>query len=123
MVVIFGGTYQGKVEFAKETFNIVDSDIFCCTDDFGIDYSKKVITDLHKFVLKCVKDGTEAKEVLAIDSLRDKIIILDDISQGVVPIDKDLRAWREMVGRTMLCLSKEADSVYRVFCGIGQKIK
>lgn len=123
MVVIFGGAYQGKIDFAKETFNIDDSDIFYCTEDLGIDYSKKVIADLHKFVLKCVKEGFEAKEILGNHDLSDFIFIMDDVSQGVVPMDKDLRAWREMAGRTMLYLSKEADSVYRVFCGLGQQIK
>jgi len=123
MVVIFGGAYQGKVDFAKEKFHIDDGDIFYCTEDLAIDYEKKVIADLHKFVLKCVKEGFEAKEILGKNDLSDHIFIVDDISQGVVPMDKTLRAWREMVGRTMLYLSKEADSVYRVFCGIGQQIK
>ena len=48
---------------------------------------------------------------------------MDDVSQGVVPIDTDRRAWREDVGRTMLWLAKEADEVHRVFCGLGQRIK
>ena len=123
MVVIFGGAYQGKVDFAREKFDIDDSDIFYCTEDLGIDYEKKVIADLHKFILKCAKEGFEARAILENHDLSDYIFIIDDVSQGVVPMDKDLRAWREMVGRTMLFLSKEADSVYRVFCGIGQKIK
>ena len=123
MVVIFGGAYQGKVEFAKETFGISDSDIFYCSEDLEIDFSKNVFADLHKFILQCAKEGLEAKAILENHDLSDCIFIVDDISQGVVPMDKDLRAWREMVGRTMLYLSKEADSVYRVFCGIGQQIK
>ena len=125
MKLIFGGAYQGKLDFAKDTFDVKDEDIFFCDEASPLDYSKKVFVNLEKFVLKCVEEGLEAKEVLASDrvSLEDKIIIVDDISQGVVPMDAKLRAWREMVGRTMLYLSKEADSVYRVFCGIGQQIK
>lgn len=123
MVVIFGGAYQGKVDFAKEKFHIDDSDIFYCTEDLAIDYEKKVIADLHKFVLKCAEEGFEAKAILEDHDLSEHIIIVDDISQGVVPMDKTLRIWRDMVGRTMLSLCKEADSVYRVFCGIGQQIK
>ena len=67
----------------------------------------------------------DAKGVLKMydEPLTDKIIIMDDVSQGVVPIDTDRRAWREDVGRTMLWLAKEADEVHRVFCGLGQRIK
>ena len=55
--------------------------------------------------------------------LADKIWIADDISQGVVPIEADRRAWREAVGRTLLWLGKESDEVHRVFCGLGQRLK
>ncbi|MBR5516686.1 MAG: bifunctional adenosylcobinamide kinase/adenosylcobinamide-phosphate guanylyltransferase [Firmicutes bacterium] len=125
MVLIFGGSYQGKVEFAKETFNIVDEDIFLCTQEKEIDWSKKVICDMDQAFLRHVREGKESREVLAehLDELKDKILIVDDISQGIVPMERELRDWREMTGRAMLYLSKEADEVYRVFCGLGSKIK
>lgn len=125
MVLIFGGAYQGKVEFALEKFNLSEKDVFNCTDLEDIDYSAKVINNIDQRILGFVREGVEAKEVLSlnIEKLKDKVIIVNDISQGVVPMEKDLRAWREMVGRAMLYLSKEADQVYRVFCGIGQQIK
>lgn len=125
MVLIFGGAYQGKVEFALEKFNLSKKDVFDCTDLEDIDYSAKVINNLDQRILGFVREGVEAKEVLSlnIEKLKDKVIIVNDISQGVVTMEKELRAWREMVGRAMLYLSKEADQVYRVFCGIGQQIK
>ena len=67
----------------------------------------------------------EAKDIL-IDNrqkLSDRIIIASDVSQGIVPMDPTERAFREMMGRTMLYLAAEADQVYRVFCGLGQQIK
>lgn len=125
MVLIFGGAYQGKVEFALEKFDLSEKDVFNCTDSEDIDYTCKVINNLDRRILGWVREETEARDELdeVIEILRDKIIIVNDISQGVVPMEKELRAWREMVGRTMLYLSKEADEVYRVFCGIGQQIK
>ena len=33
MIVIFGGAYQGKLDYAKEKFNICDDDVFTCTDN------------------------------------------------------------------------------------------
>ncbi len=125
MILIFGGAYQGKLEYAKEHWNFSDDDVFFCDEDLAIDLSKKVICGLEKFVYACVLEGAEAKSVLKMYDdefpLRDKIWI--DISQGVVPVDPDRRAWRESVGRTLLWLGKESDEVHRVFCGLGQRLK
>ena len=104
MILIFGGAYQGKLEYAKEHWNFSDDDVFFCEENLTIDLSKKVICGLEKFIYACVLE-------------------VDDISQGVVPIEPDRRAWRESVGRTLLWLGKESDEVHRVFCGLGQKLK
>ena len=125
MILIFGGAFQGKLEYAKEHWDFTENDIFYCEENLSIDLSKKVIYGLEKFCFACVCEGAETKETLGMyeEPLDDKIIILDDDSQDVVPIDPDRRAWREEVGRTMLWLSREADEVHRVFCGLGQRIK
>lgn len=130
MIVIFGGAYQGKLEYAKENFNISDEEVFVFGEDCdstAIDnaMSKKVIYGLENFTFACVKAGLEAREVLASrrEELADKIIICADISQGIVPLDADQRAWREMNGRCMLWLGREAGRVIRVFCGLGQDIR
>lgn len=125
MILIFGGSYQGKLEFAKETFNVTDEDVFVCTTENEIDWSKKVLYNMDQAFLRHVKDGKESREVLAenLSQLKDSIIIVNDISQGIVPMEREQRDWREMTGRAMLYLSKEADEVYRVFCGLGNKIK
>ena len=128
MIVIFGGAYQGKLEYAKENFNISDNDVYVCSaDSTAVDtaLSKKIIYGLENFTFACVKAGLEAREELAAyrEELKDKIIICADISQGIVPLDADQRAWREMNGRCMLWLGREADRVIRVFCGLGQDIK
>ena len=125
MILIFGGAYQGKLEYAKEHWNFSDDDVFFCEENLTIDLSKKVICGLEKFVYACVCKGVETKDDLAEYDvpLDDKILIADDISQGVVPIEPDRRAWRESVGRTLLWLGKNADEVHRVFCGLGQRLK
>ena len=125
MILIFGGAFQGKLDYAKEHWNFNENDICYCEEALTLDLSKKVIYGLEKFCFACVLAGTNAKDALKKYDipLDDKIIIMDDVSQGVVPIDADRRAWREEVGRTMLLLGKEADEVHRVFCGLGQRIK
>ena len=125
MILIFGGSYQGKLEFAKETFGVTENDVFTCTVDSEIDWSKKVLYNLDQSFLRHVREGKESREVLKdhLDQLKDKILIVNDISQGIVPMERENRDWREMTGRAMLYISKEADEVDRVFCGLGSKIK
>ena len=125
MVLIFGGAYQGKLDFAMKKFNIKDTDIFTCTEDSFTDFSKKIIDRAELFFLKCVKAGIEPRDILCenINMLQDKIVIARDISQGIVPIDSVQRAWREASGRAMMYLAGEAEEVYRVFCGLSEKLK
>ncbi|QHI72761.1 histidine phosphatase family protein [Aminipila terrae] len=126
MDLIFGGVYQGKLEYVKEHFNIKEEEIFYChKDTIEIDFSKKVIYGFEQFTYACTKQEREAKDYLKknLSKLKDKIIICTDISQGVVPMDKVVRGWREMNGRAMIYLSGEADYVTRVFCGIPQVVK
>ena len=125
MVLIFGGAYQGKLDFAMKKFNIKDTYIFTCTEDSFPDFSKKIIDRAELFFLKCVKDGIEPRDILCenINMLQDKIVIARDISQGIVPIDPVQRAWREASGRAMMYLAGEAEEVYRVFCGLSEKLK
>ena len=125
MILIFGGAYQGKLEYALGNFNMTEKDVFPCKEEAALDLSFKVISNLENFVMGCVKEGKEAKDLLLEygEALEDKIIILTDISQGIVPMDPVQRSWREMVGRTMLYLGGKAEKVIRVFCGLGQEIK
>lgn len=125
MILIFGGAYQGKLDYALETFDIGPEDVFRCSRDGMLSLEKTVICGLEDFVYSCTVDGKEARDVLASikPQLRGKILIADDISQGLVPMDATDRAYREMMGRTLIWLAREADSVYRVFCGLGHQLK
>ena len=124
MVLVFGGAYNGKLDFVKEQFNVSEDDIFYCGVN-EIDFSKKVICGLHKFtynnILKEINSLQYIKE--NINLFKDKIIISDEISSGIVPLKKEDRMWREETGRCLQYLSKESSCVYRVFCGISTIIK
>lgn len=125
MELIIGGAFQGKTEFAKEQFNISDNDIYVCDKNSEPDFSKKCITHIERFSFWCVEHETEPSEYLFehADDLNNKIIISDDISCGVVPINKTERAWREANGRLLIKLSKESEHVTRIFCGLSQRLK
>ena len=124
MVLVFGGAYNGKLDFVKEKFNVNEDDIFYCGVN-EIKKKKKVICGLHKFtynnILKDISSLQYIKE--NINLFKDKIIISDEISSGIVPLKKEERMWREETGRCLQYLSKEASCVYRIFCGIPTIIK
>lgn len=110
MILITGGAYQGKTDYAKENYGITDAEI--CDLTQGFDPQKRCYTHLEQYVLSCMRAGTE------ISFPQDCIVICDDISCGVVPMDAEIRAWREQTGRTLNALAAQAERVVRIFCGL-----
>lgn len=124
MILVIGGAYSGKLEFVKENYGVEAEEIFYCKDG-SIDFSKKVISGLHKFTYENVLQEKNSLEIIEenLELLKDKIIICDEISSGIVPLKKEERVWREDTGRCLQRLSKEAEKVYRIFCGIPTELK
>jgi len=119
MDLIIGGAYQGKLDHAKEKYDLKDSDIFTCTADSDIDTSKRCIYAYQEYLLYCYRNGLEP----VTDLPKDAIVIMNDIFCGVVPVDKETRGWREFCGRAGSALTKKADHVTRIFCGLPQELK
>ena len=126
MILITGGSYQGKLDYARERFHLDDGDIFTCSDETAdIDLAKRCIACIDRFALNRVRAGAEPAATFRANPevWRDAVIVTTDISCGVVPIDPELRAWREACGRMNNYLAREADEVWRLFCGIPQRLK
>lgn len=138
MILIFGGAYQGKLGYARDNFKI--ENVFDCRDAVGQngeftepgagkmpepDLSVDAICGLEAFVSACSENSIEAADWFRDrrEQWHDKILIIQDQSQGIVPMDAEKRAAREMNGRLMIYLAGEAEEVHRVFCGIGKRIK
>ena len=64
----------------------------------------------------------DAADVL-LSSLPELIVICDEVGSGIVPVEPFEREFRERLGRYLIKLAEQSQSVERVFCGIGQKIK
>ena len=122
MELIIGGAYQGKRAYAKEALGVSDGDFFTCSGT-TLDTSRRCIEHLERYTLACVQAGLDSVEVTDLDTLADKIVICDDISCGVVPIDPMERAWREQTGRLLTKLSGRASRVTRIFCGLPLELK
>ncbi|MCR4797340.1 MAG: bifunctional adenosylcobinamide kinase/adenosylcobinamide-phosphate guanylyltransferase [Lachnospiraceae bacterium] len=110
MVLIVGGSYQGKIEFAKEYFP-----------------GSFVFDKLHLFIKQCLEEDKSEAQILEEIRKRiqtgDWVIISDELGNGIVPMDEGDVRWREVTGRILIELAREADRVYRVILGMGQRIK
>ena len=127
MKLINGGAFQGKGDYAKETYGgtVYDCRLPENKERLELDLSADIIDGLEAFTRLYAEESLEAADWLRAHeaALLDKVIICDDISQGLVPMDPVDRAWREMNGRTLLYLAGIAERVERVFCGIPQRLK
>ena len=152
MIFIIGGVFQGKLDYAVEKYNLKDVDVFECSEAEGcraagelpggeevlaedrttgtevvpvIDFSKKCIYKIQDFTYACVKCGVEPLDYFLEHEAewQDSILICEDIFCGVVPMGADMREWRQATGRLCKYLSRQAESVVRIFCGLEQKLK
>ena len=76
MILIIGGAYQGKTEYAKKTYGLQDADIFTC-ENTDIDPNARAIRHLERFALACVRTGKEPAEELKALDLSEKILICE----------------------------------------------
>ena len=124
MIVIFGGVYQGKLDYALERFGLSEADVFHCEGAGTLMPSAAICNEIDKWILALLQDGLDVAAAIKqfTEKNPDAIVICNDISSGVVPIDPLMRAWRESVGGAMITLCKQAKEVVRVFCGIATSI-
>ena len=126
MILICAGVYQGKLHYALTRFKLSERDIYHCKcDDIAVPGNKKILYEIDKWILALVKKERDVAEAVrqCIAGNQDGIVICNDISCGVVPVDPVLRKWREAVGTSLVLLAQHADEVIRVFCGIPTRIK
>lgn len=124
MVLIIGGAYQGKLDYARQNFALLEEEIHFCQDQ-TVNFEKRCIYALEEFTYACIRENMNPIRYFQEnrDFWQDAILICQDIFCGVVPMDVINRRWRQETGRLSQYLSKEADSVIRVFCGLEQRLK
>ena len=110
MQLYIGGYAQGKLDYVQEKLK---------------GQKVPVVNDLHLWVKQLLQEGKPAEEIVLqyYKEHPDCIFICDEIGNGIVPMDKQERDYRERVGRLLIRLAEEAETVERIICGMGQKIK
>ena len=124
MILIIGGAYQGKLDYAKAAFSLAPEDIFTCTGA-EIDFSKPCVNALEEFCYACIQ--REIDPIAYVQEHREdwqnSILICNDLSSGVVPMDPVDRQWRHAAGQLCQYLAGQAKQVSRIFCGLEQRLK
>ena len=140
MELYIGGFAQGKLEYVKCRYNENQKTekLFVKVIDCVDSHYKKMLLEtecdvlilnhLHLWVRDLLDEGMEEEKIQTtilswIKSNPDAIIICDELGNGIVPIKKQERVWREQTGRLMIELAKQAERVERILCGLGQRLK
>lgn len=153
MELYIGGFAQGKLEYvqnkkAEEAISIAMV-IDCAQSDYqktlqSIDNKIKnenadvnnianvndivIINHLHLWVKDLLREGMEEAAVQStilswVATHPNTILICDELGNGIVPLEKMDRIWREQTGRLMIELAGQAERVERILCGLGQRLK
>ena len=127
MRLVIGGYAQGKLDYVLCKYQLQGFMVWDGTlpKDKELQTKTVVINHFHHWVKKRIQEGGRPEEEILIflKSCKDCIIICDEIGNGIVPMEAFERQYRERVGRILIQLAGEAQEVWRILCGIGQKIK
>ncbi|MBQ6993784.1 MAG: bifunctional adenosylcobinamide kinase/adenosylcobinamide-phosphate guanylyltransferase [Lachnospiraceae bacterium] len=126
MRLVIGGYAQGKFSYVMERYGIQEAVVLDGTMEMTTMSQKNVIINhFHKWVKGCLEKGRNPEPMLEefLKKNPNCIIISDEVGNGIVPMEPFEREYRERLGRCLIELAKKAESVERVICGIGQKIK
>lgn len=126
-ILVIGGACQGKTEWVQENFpeyKSISLEMLLKENRKGNVTSGVYINGFHRIMKQWIQEGRNDKEAVAL--LRQNpswLIVSDEIGNGVVPMEKEARDWRESTGRALCEFAKDAEEVYRIHCGIPVKIK
>ena len=124
MQLFIGGAFQGKKEYMMQLTGVSEAEIL---QDPAVSETKtyRAIDRYHLRIRRQLEQGQDPiRELERLLQAQPQIILLcDEVGMGIVPMEKTDRDYREAVGRTMCAAAAQAEAVYRVICGIGQKIK
>lgn len=124
MMLVTGGCFQGKTQYACETFGISEEEAadgaVCPMEEL---YRTKLLYHFHEYIRRMMKAGQE----FSVERLKEEnpkvILVTNELGCGVVPVDQFDRAYREKTWRICCQIAREAVQVHRVVCGIGTVIK
>lgn len=126
MVLITGGAYQGKKEYAMRKFGFSETEIadgsVCDKEEI---LNSKCITNYHIFVKRMLEENADIIAVTRALCTENEnaVVIMNEIGCGIVPLEKKDRIWREMTGKCGCIIAENADTVIRISNSVPVVIK
>ena len=112
--LVIGGAYQGKTAYVREKYGLAEGEIQVCSEEKEPDFRALFISHLERYVLFCLKKGIKPELRFA----EGAVLLSDDISCGIVPMDPLFRRWREETGLFLREVAGRSHMVTRVSCGL-----
>lgn len=126
MHLIIGGYAQGRLRYAMETFSLTEQDVWDASAAPESSWNgQRIIYRAETLVQGRLTEGLQPQEGAAflLPQWKDAILITQEVGCGLVPVTAEQRAWRDAVGQWNAFLAANAETVDRVLCGIGMRIK
>jgi adenosyl cobinamide kinase/adenosyl cobinamide phosphate guanylyltransferase len=122
MELILGGVGQGKRAFVQRRYALPEQ---AFVEEFSTACENQVFVHYEQAVRRALQAGEDPAKLTAqvLEANPSVLILCDEVGCGVVPVAREERLWREQVGRLCCQLAERADAVYRLFCGIPQRLK
>lgn len=120
MKLYIGGSGHGQSLLAEKETGLKPEP---CTAESAL--TAKAIDHFEEIIKEIVQQEGDA-QAFARKLLQDNpdvVVVSNEIGYGIHPLERVDRLWREQTGRALCILAEGAESVTRVCCGIGQKIK
>lgn len=126
MIMITGGAFSGKKDYAKKCFGFLDDDILNGENcPFDAVFSAKCIADYQLIVKRLLEEKADVQtftERLCKEN-PNAVVIINEIGAGIIPLEKSDRIWREETGRSGCLIARNSSEVIRLACGIPTTIK
>ena len=125
MILVIGGAFQGKYSFATEELGLKDGWADGDTCGFYAIYECRAIHHFHDYVKRAIEAHYDLSDLVPklMERNPDICILTNELGYGVVPKDQFDRTFRETQGTLCTQLAAQADTVYRMICGIPTIIK
>ena len=114
MILIIGGCASGKRTFAQKLG-------YSRTDMKDAELPATVVYNAQNLIPR--EEDPKISVPTMFGLLDCDVVILNEVGNGVHPLDRAERDWRELVGRVTCDLADKADVVIRMVCGIPTVLK
>lgn len=133
MILVIGGSHQGKTAFARRLATggakageadtkIMEADGQTASPEEAL--QARVVLGFHHYIKRLLRSGRETESfVRQVIEADPRVVVMTEVGYGIVPLEAAERQYREAVGNAGQMLAARAAGVYRMVCGIALKIK